>query len=169
MSHALTNDMIGILAYQLTVEGEVVDVIDPADPIEYLHGAQNIVEGLEKALEGKREGDRFQVSVSPEEGYGEYLEDDVEAFPVSEFENLSELQIGMELEMVDEDGDVLEATIVEITDSEVVLDFNPPLAGKVLNYEVMVVGVREATEEELEMGLPASLINEMFMDMDDED
>lgn len=169
MANSLQKDMIGSLAYTLTVDGEVVEVVDRADPIEYLHGAQNIVEGLENALLGKQVGDSFEITVEPEQGYGEYLEDDIEAFPTSEFDNLSELQVGMELEMVDEDGDVAEAVIMEITPDEVVLDFNPPLAGKVLHYVVEVVDVREASEEELEMGLPASLIDEMFMDVDIEE
>ncbi len=169
MTLRLKNDMVGLLAYTLTVDGEVVETVDRANPIEYLHGAQNIVEGLEAALEGKQAGDTFEVTVAPEQGYGEYLEDDIEAIPVSEFDDLDELQVGMELEMVDEDGDVVEATIVEITPDQVVLDFNPPLAGKTLHYTVEVVDVREATEEELEMGLPASLIDEMYDDIEEDE
>jgi FKBP-type peptidyl-prolyl cis-trans isomerase SlyD len=169
MTLRLKNDMVGLLAYTLTVDGEVVETVDRENPIEYLHGAQNIVEGLEAALEGKQAGDTFEVTVAPEQGYGEYLEDDIEAVPASEFEDLDELQVGMELEMVDEDGDVVEATIMEITPDQVVLDFNPPLAGKTLHYAVEVVQVREATEEELEMGLPASLIDEMYDDVEDDE
>ncbi|MFQ3645574.1 MAG: peptidylprolyl isomerase [Anaerolineae bacterium] len=169
MTLRLKNDMVGLLAYTLTVDGEVVETVDRENPIEYLHGAQNIVEGLEAALEGKQAGDTFEVTVTPEKGYGEYLKDDVEAVPTSEFEDLDELQVGMELEMVDEDGDIVEATIVEITPDEVVLDFNPPLAGKTLHYKVEVVEVREATEEELEMGLPVSLIDEMYDDFEDDE
>ncbi|XWX04154.1 peptidylprolyl isomerase [Aggregatilineales bacterium SYSU G02658] len=169
MTLRLKNDMVGLLAYTLTVDGEVVETVDRANPIEYLHGAQNIVEGLEAALEGKQAGDTFEVTVAPEQGYGEYLEDDIEAVPASEFDDLDELQVGMELEMVDEDGDVVEATIVEITPDQVVLDFNPPLAGKTLHYTVEVVDVREATEEELEMGLPASLIDEMYDDVEEDE
>lgn len=169
MANILQNDMVGLLAYTLMVDGEVVEVVDRAEPIEYLHGAQNLVEGLEAALEGKQPGDKFEVTVAPEQGYGEYLEDDVETVPASEFDDLGELTIGMELEMVDEDGDVVEAIIMEITDGEVVLDFNPPLAGKVLYYTVEVVDVREATNEELEMGLPASLIEDMFEDVEDDE
>jgi FKBP-type peptidyl-prolyl cis-trans isomerase SlyD len=77
----------------------------------------------------------------------------------------------MELEMVDEDGEVVDAIIMEVTPDEVVVDFNPPLAGKTLHYSVEVVDVRDATDEELEMGLPASLIDEMFedVDLDEED
>lgn len=169
MTLRLKNDMVGLLAYTLTVDGEVVETVDRENPIEYLHGAQNIVEGLEAALEGKQAGDTFEVTVAPEQGYGEYLEDDIEAVPASEFEDLAELQVGMELEMVDEDGDIVEATIMEITPDQVVLDFNPPLAGKTLHYTVEVVEVREATEEELEMGLPASLIDEMYDDVEDDE
>jgi FKBP-type peptidyl-prolyl cis-trans isomerase SlyD len=169
MTLSLKNDMVGLLAYTLTVDGEVIETVDRDNPIEYLHGAQNIVEGLEAALEGKKAGDVFEVTVPPEQGYGEYLEDDIEAIPSSEFDDLDELRVGMELEMVDEDGDIVEATIMEITPEQVVLDFNPPLAGKTLHYKVEVVQVREATEEELEMGLPASLIDEMYDEVEDEE
>jgi FKBP-type peptidyl-prolyl cis-trans isomerase SlyD len=171
MANSLQNDKIGVLAYTLTVDGEVVEVVTREQPVEYLHGAQNIVEGLEAALAGKKAGDTFEVTVSPEEGYGEYLEDDIESFPRSDFEELGELRAGMELEMVDEDGEVVDAIIMEVTPDEVVVDFNPPLAGKTLHYSVEVVDVRDATDEELEMGLPASLIDEMFedVDLDEED
>lgn len=169
MAQSLKNDMVGQLAYTLIVDGQTVETVDREAPIEYLHGAQNIVEGLETALEGRVAGDTFEISVDPEQGYGEYLEDDIETVPASEFDDLGELQVGMELEMVDEDGDVVEATVMEITPDEVVLDFNPPLAGKTLHYSVEVVGVREATDEELEMGLPASLIDEMFDDVEDDE
>jgi len=169
MAERLKNDMVGMLAYTLVVDGEVVETVDRAAPIEYLHGAQNIVEGLETALEGKQAGDTFEVTVEPEQGYGEYLEEDIETVPAEEFEDLGELEVGMELEMVDEDGDIVEAIVMEITPTEVVLDFNPPLAGKTLHYTVEVVGVREATDEELEMGLPKSLIDEMFDDVEEDE
>lgn len=169
MGLKISADRVGVIAYTLTVDGEQVEMIAPEEAVEYLHGAENLVPGLEAALEGKQKGDKFEVTVQPEDGYGEYDDDDVEEMPVSDFEDFGELTEGMELEMVDEDGDVYDAVIKKITKDKIYIDFNSPLAGKVLNYSVEVVDVREATAEELEMGYPASLIDEMMEELDDED
>ncbi len=169
MTQSLTNDKVGVLAYKLTVDGEVVESVDRDTPIEYLHGAQNIVAGLENALVGKVTGDKFSVVVPAADAYGDYDEEDVEDVPAEEFDDLEELTIGMEIEVMDEEGEFIEAVIVNITDEFVRLDYNAPLAGKVLHYEVEVLEVRDATEEELEMGFPESLIDEMYEDFDEED
>ncbi len=162
MANSLKENTVGLIAYTLTVDGQVVEVVDGEDPIEYLHGAQNIVPGLEKALANKRAGDKLTVTVSPEEGYGEYDPEDYEDVPLDEFDNVEELEVGMEMVMLDEDGEEIEAVIKDITDSYIRLDFNPPFAGKVLHYDVEVVDVRPATEEEIEMGLPESLIDQLY-------
>lgn len=166
MAKSLTENVVGAIAYTLTVDGEVVDVVDRDDPIEYLHGAENIVPGLEAALEGKSKGDKFDVVIQPEDGYGEYDEEDVQEIPADEFDDLKGLKVGMDIELMDEDGESYEATIIKITPKAVTLDFNPPLAGKVLNYSVEVIDVREATESELDMGLPASLLADLYGDDD---
>jgi FKBP-type peptidyl-prolyl cis-trans isomerase SlyD len=147
----------------------VVEVISKDDAVEYLHGAENLVPGLEAALEGKKVGDKFDVTVQPEDGYGEYDAEEIEEMDLSDFEDMGEIQPGMEIELMDEDGDVFEATILEVNGSKVRLDFNSALAGKVLNYSVEVIEVREATDEELDMGLPASLVEELYMDLEDDD
>jgi FKBP-type peptidyl-prolyl cis-trans isomerase SlyD len=169
MSQTLKKDMVGEIAYTLTIEGHVVEEVTGEDPVEYLHGAENIVPGLEKALEGKQAGDVVTVTVAPADGYGEYDEEEIDEVPVEDFEGLGDLQPGMEIEMVDEDGDSYEAIVLDVTDGKVRLDFNAPLAGKTLNYEVQVLSVRPATEEEKEVGLPQSLIDEAFDDFEDED
>lgn len=169
MALTLKQDMVGTIAYTLTVEGSVVEVIETDDAVEYLHGADNLVPGLEAALEGKKAGDKFEVTIAPIDGYGEYDDDEIEEMDISEFEDFGEIKPGMEIELMDEDGDVFEATVLEVTGSTVRLDFNSPLAGKTLHYSVEVVDVRDATDEELDMGLPASLIDELYDDVDDED
>jgi FKBP-type peptidyl-prolyl cis-trans isomerase SlyD len=168
MALKLTQDMVGAIAYTLTVDGEVIEEIAPDEAIEYLHGAENLIPGLEKALEGKQAGDKFSVMVQPADGYGDYTEDDIEDVPLSEFDEADELEVGMEIEMVDDEGDVFEAIVLEVTDKTVKLDFNSPLAGKVLHYDVEVVNVREGTEDEVGMGIPMSLIED-FEDDDDYD
>lgn len=167
----LKNDLVGAIAYKLTVDGKLEEVIAPEDAIEYLHGAENIIPGLEEALEGKTVGDTFAVVIPPEKGYGDYDAEDVDEIPVEEFElDTSDLKVGDEIELwSEEDSDIFEAIILDITDNMIKLDFNHPMAGKTLTYEVEVVDVREATDEELEMGVPASIMEEMYAALDDDD
>lgn len=166
----LKNDLVGVIAYKLTVDGEVIEIITPEEAIEYLHGADNVIPGLEDALEGKKAGDSFAVTVSPEMGYGEYDEEEVDTIALEDFDmDISEIEVGEELELWnDEEGILFEAIVTEITDSDITLDFNHPLAGKTLHYEVQVIEVRTATEEELDMGMPQSLAEEMVMALGDE-
>jgi FKBP-type peptidyl-prolyl cis-trans isomerase SlyD len=169
MTQTLGNDKIGALAYTLYVDGQIVETVSPEEPIEYLHGAQNIVSGLEEALVGKTIGDKFTVELAPDQAYGEYDPEDVEDVPAEEFEDIEDLKVGMEIEVMDEDGDFIEATIIGITEEYVRLDYNPALAGKTLRYDVQVVDVRDASEEELEMGVPESLFGELYDEYDEED
>lgn len=167
----LQNNLVGAIAYKLTVDGAVEEVITPEEAIEYLHGEDNIILGLEEALEGKKAGDTFAITISPDKGYGEYDEEEVDSIPLDEFAlDTSDLKVGEEIELwSEEDDDIFEATILEITDTYIRLDFNHPLAGKTLHYEVKVVEVREATEEELEMGVPHSIMTEMLAALDSEE
>ncbi len=150
------------IAYRLTSEGVEIESTDSDDPLEYLHGAGNIVPGLEVALEGKKAGDKFTVTLQPIDAYGEYDEEDVEV--VAREDVPDSLEVGMEVLLEDEDGDLIEATVSAINDDSVVLDFNDPLAGKVVTYEVEVLELREADEEELEQGYPHSA--DLFFDDD---
>lgn len=168
MADSLKNNMVGAIAYTLRVDDVVIDEVPTADPIEYLHGHENIIPGLESALEGKRAGDSFSVVVQPADAYGEYDEEDVDEVALDEFSDFEALEAGMEVELVDEDGDYYEATILEVREDSVLLDFNSPLAGKTLQYDVEVISVRPATEAEVEMGLPESLADELFdVDVDE--
>lgn len=161
--------VVAAIAYTLMVDGKVVEEVDDEDPIEYLHGAENIVPGLEKALLGKSVGDNFKITLQPAEAYGEYDEDLTDEISVDEFEDLDDLTPGLEIEIVDDEGEWYDAVVKEIHDGHVLLDFNPPLAGKVLHYDVRIVSVREASEEEREQGFPDSLFDDMHDDDDDEE
>lgn len=169
MTLRLQDNMVGVIAYKLTVDGQNIETIEADDPIEYLHGADNIVPGLETALTNKQAGDHFSITLQPADGYGDYDEELIEEMAASDFDDFDELEVGMEIEMLDEDGDIFDAVIVELKPDAVVVDFNPALAGKVLTYEVQVVDVRKATTDEIEMGYPASLIDELFENIEDED
>jgi FKBP-type peptidyl-prolyl cis-trans isomerase SlyD len=167
MSDTISDGKVVSLAYVLTVDGQEVSRTDSTDPLEYLHGAQNIIPGLESALTGKKVGDKINVTLNPDEAYGDYDEEEVEEIDRDEMPEAEALEEGMLVEVEDEDGYTYVATVTEITDDTVTLDFNPPLAGKTLTYNVEVLGLREANEEELDHGHPHSLDDE-FDEFDDE-
>lgn len=170
MALTLKDNNIGILAYTVYVDDEALATVDEDDPVEYLHGGSNIVVGLEEALAGMQAGDSFDVTVPPEKGYGEYDEDNLIELDREEFEfdeRDETLEIGMEVEMLDEEGNLLEGVIDAIEDDVVVVDLNPPLAGKTVRYAGEVIDVREATDEEIEWGFPESLLDEMFGEEDE--
>lgn len=156
----LKDGMVGTIAYKLYVDGTEIEEVTADEQMEYLHGAENIVPGLEAALEGKQVGDSFTVEVQPVDGYGDYDDELIDEYPAEDFDTDDQLEPGMEIEIMDEDNEVYEGTVLEITRDYIRVDFNDPLAGKVLTYDVQVVDVRPATEEELKMGFPASLLDE---------
>lgn len=148
MTDKIADGLVVSLAYILKVDGEEVDRAERDDPFEYLHGADNIVPGLENALAGKRVGDRLTLTIAPEDGYGEYDEDEIEELDRSELPGAETLEPGTMVQLEDEDGYVYVATVARVTPDSVVLDFNPPLAGKTLDYDVEVLAVRQATSDE---------------------
>lgn len=172
MSNTLKENKIGAIAYEIYVDGELLETVNDDQAIEYMHGWDNIVPGLEKALEGKAAGDTFDVTVAPEEAYGEYDKDLIEEIPAVDFDFDDEggqLEAGLEVEMMDEDGEILEGTVLGIEGDFVQVDMNPPLAGKTIRYAGKVLNVREPSEEELDWGFPESLLEEMFGDEDEGD
>ncbi len=138
--------------YTLHVDGEMLDTSVGDRPLEFLQGAGNIIPGLEKELYGMAIGDSKKVQVAPEDGYGLVDEDSVVDIPRVEFPADLPLEVGLELRLEDENGYPMRAIILEINDEFVQLDFNHPLAGKTLHFDVTVVGLREATAEEMEHG-----------------
>ncbi|MGY1424494.1 FKBP-type peptidyl-prolyl cis-trans isomerase [Lysobacter sp. A289] len=142
--------------YTLTNDaGEVIDKSATDTPLAYLHGAGNIVPGLEKALLGKKTGDSLTADVAPEEAYGPRHEGLIQTVPRSAFEGVESVQPGMQFEARTEKGPLL-VTVTKVDPEEVVVDGNHPLAGQQLHFAVDVVEVREATEEELNNGHVAS-------------
>lgn len=148
----ITDGKVVSLNYTLTVEGEVVVQTEPGDPMDYLHGYGEILPGLEKALTGKAIGDTLTLTLAPEDAYGPYDEEDFEEIDLDDIPDGANLQVGMVVEVEDEDGYSYTATVAEISDGVVTLDFNPPLAGKTLTYAVEVLAIRDATEEEIQHG-----------------
>ncbi len=148
----LKNELVGIIHYTLrNDEGETLDSSAGEAPLEYLHGYQNIVPGLEAELNGKKVGDSFKVSVEPEQGYGELDPSLVQELPKDMFQGVESVEVGMEFHAETQHGlQIVE--VVEVEDETVTIDGNHPLAGQTLNFEIEVIGIREATADELEHG-----------------
>lgn len=141
------------LEYTLQIEDEVVESTEEEGPIEFLQGYGEIIPGLESALYGMQVDQEKDVTVDPEDGYGEYDSDAFEEVPLDIFPEEMDLSLGMPVELYDEDADeTVEGFIAEIRTDTVVVDLNHPLAGEVLNFHVKVVGLRQPTPEELEHG-----------------
>lgn len=148
----IAKNAVVAIDYTLTDgEGQVLDTSQGRGPLAYLHGAGNIIPGLENALEGKAEGDKVNVSVPPEEGYGQRDESLIQAVPKKMFAETAEPEPGMQFQAQGPDGARV-LTILKVEDDQVTVDANHPLAGQELNFDVAVVNVREASEEELEHG-----------------
>lgn len=139
--------------YTLTNEaGEVIDSSADSEPLVYLHGAGNIVPGLENALTGKTADDELEVSIEPEDAYGEYSAELITTIDRGMFEGVDELQVGMQFHASAPDGGMQIVTIRDIDGEEVTIDGNHPLAGQQLNFKVKIISVRAASEEEVAHG-----------------
>jgi len=133
------NQMIK-LNYELKINDEIVDSNIGTDPIEFTYGTGQLIPGLEKRIEDMNEGETKQVKVPAKEGYGEYNEELSEVAPIEAFEGIN-LQIGMVLEADTENGEVVKATVTEVTGEEVTVDYNHPLAGCDLDFTVTVTAI----------------------------
>lgn len=130
---------------------QLIDSSDGKEPMTYLHGAGNIIPGLEQALEGKGVGDRFDVTIAAADAYGEYSADQVQKVPREAFAEIADLQIGLRVTAQTEIG-AIELVVTEIVDDEVTVDANHPLAGKSLAFSVSVEDIRDASEAEIDHG-----------------
>ncbi|MBT3146766.1 peptidylprolyl isomerase [Neptunomonas phycophila] len=131
--------------------GETLDSSVGQAPLAYLHGASNIVPGLENALVGKAVGDKLDVQVTAEEGYGPLREELVQKVPHENFQGVEDLQVGMQF-MAQAPWGEQPVTVVKVEEDGVTLDGNHPLAGQDLTFAVEIVEIRDATEEEMTHG-----------------
>ena len=138
--------------YKLTIDdGIVVDASEKGEPLWYLHGAGNIIPGLEKHLEGLAKGDSKKVVVPPEEGYGTFEKDRIHSVPKSQFP-AGNYTVGEHIVATAPDGTEVPARITATDAKTITLDFNHELAGKTLTFEITVAEVRAATKDELKHG-----------------
>ncbi|EKO3659736.1 peptidylprolyl isomerase [Vibrio metschnikovii] len=148
----IEKNMVVSIAYQVKMEdGVVVDQSTVEAPLEYLHGHNNLITGLERELEGKVIGDKFSATVAPEDAYGEHSDALVQRVPADVFQGVDELEVGMRF-LADTDQGPIPVEITEVDGDEVVVDGNHMLAGQTLTFDVEVIALREATAEELEHG-----------------
>ena len=149
----ISKNAVVTLEYTLTDDsGTLIDKSSGDDAFAFIHGIGGIIPGLEAALEGKVANDELSVTIEPEEGYGPRVDELVAEVPLDRFEEAGEVQEGMQFQTASEDGTPRVVTVVKIADGQVTVDGNHPLAGITLNFDVKVLDVREATEEELEHG-----------------
>jgi len=155
VTDVIESDKVVFIHYTLTDDqGEVLDSSEGGEPLFYLHGAQNIVEGLEEALTGKEVGDSLSVEVPPEKGYGERVEPGEQEFERSVFPQDVEIEEGMPFHAELPSGQMVAFWVTRVEGDKVYMDPNHPLAGENLNFDVEVVRVRDAREEELAHGHP---------------
>lgn len=133
----ITKNSIVSLNYEVKLDDKIIDSNLDKEPIKFVYGSGEIISGLEKSILGMKEGETKEILVSSQDAYGEYDPKLTETLPISDFEGI-DLEIGLVLEADDENGDLIKATVIEVTKDEVTVDYNHPLAGCDLDFKVTI-------------------------------
>ncbi|RLK48332.1 FKBP-type peptidyl-prolyl cis-trans isomerase SlyD [Alkalispirillum mobile] len=150
----VAKDRVVSIDYTLKdTEGTLLDSSEGRGPLAYLHGAGNIIPGLEQALEGQDNGASVEVTIEPSNAYGERDDNLIQDVPKQMFDSVDKVEPGMQFQAQTPNGAQL-ITVREVGDETVKVDANHPLAGVTLNFDVKVVDIRDATSEEVENGQP---------------
>lgn len=148
----IAQDSVVSIHYTLkNPEGEIIDSSDGGDPLVYLHGAGNIIPGLENALIGKAVDDELEVVVAPGEGYGDYNQELLQKVPLSAFDGVDSVEVGAQFQASTANGPI-NVVVVDVEDEHATLDGNHPLAGVELHFAVKIAAIREASAEEKDHG-----------------
>jgi FKBP-type peptidyl-prolyl cis-trans isomerase SlyD len=148
----IAQNSVAAFHYTLTDDqGTVIDSSEGREPLTYLHGSGQIVPGLEKQMEGRAAGDRFNAHVAPEEGYGVHHAELMQEVPRESFQGVDDIQPGMQFQGRGPQGEI-NVTVTRVDADKVSIDGNHPLAGKTLHFAIEVTDVRAASEEELAHG-----------------
>jgi FKBP-type peptidyl-prolyl cis-trans isomerase SlyD len=146
------NNSVVSFHYELTNDaGEVLDASPDSEPLTYLHGAGNIIPGLESQMIGKTVGAEFRATVQPEQGYGVRQPHLVQEVPKSAFPNPDQLEPGMRFSAQSDQG-TMSVVVSAVSADTVTVDANHPLAGETLHFAVRIADVRDATDEEVAHG-----------------
>lgn len=149
----IEKDKVVSFNYKLTLDtGEVVDSSEGREPLSFLVGAGQIIPGLETEMMGMQVGDEKEVKVEPEQAYGEKDDRLVQTISRSQVPDSVDLELGLVLRGQSEAGEVVEGKVVDLKDNEVEIDFNHPLAGEPLNFDIEIVDIRDASPEEISHG-----------------
>ena len=132
--------------------GQVLDSSEGKSPLQYLHGNNNLIPGLETELQGKSSGAKFEATIPPEQAYGERNEDFVQTIKKEMFQGVEQIEPGMTFVAQGEGGAQRQVRVTEVEGEDVTIDANHPMAGMTLHFEVEVVDVREGTPQEIEHG-----------------
>ena len=152
MTEKVQDNLIVTLDYTLIVEDEILESTTEEGPITFIQGIGQIIPGLENALYGMKVGEKKNIVIEPDQAYGDYDEESTEVVQKDEFSEEIPLDVGTFLDLEDDEGEILSAQVIADDGDTVTLDFNHPLAGKILTFEITLSGLREATPEELEHG-----------------
>lgn len=153
ISNSIVDDVVVTMDYILTVEEKQIGSSKKSGPISFIQGKQSIVPGLEKNLYKMKIGDTKEIQVSASDGYGEIDPEDFQTFKKSDFPDDIPMEPGTIVNLRDQDGDTQKARIDSLTEDEVTLNFNHPLAGQELVFQVTILDLRAATQDEIESGL----------------
>lgn len=146
----ITKNSYVVFNYTLTDDqGRVLSSSEPHGPLDYIHGTGMLIPGLERALEGKKVGDAMNVTIKPEDGYGNRRDDLVHVLPREQFGFEGKIEVGMQFQ-ADTPSGAVNLTVTKVTDTDVTVDANHPFSGMNLNFKVSIVECRPATKEELD-------------------
>jgi FKBP-type peptidyl-prolyl cis-trans isomerase SlyD len=148
----IADDVVVQMHYTLTVDEDVVDTSEDGEPIVFIQGHDNIISGLEREIYDMEVGDVKLVNVPFQDAYGEVDEEAIVDVPFDEFPPEIPVETGIGLQVTDDEGNMMDGVILSVGTKSAKVDFNHPLASKDLLFEVTVVDLRSATEEEIEQG-----------------
>lgn len=151
-------------AYELEVDGQIVDRTTKEKPLDYIHGTGSLLPKLEAHIEGMQAGDKFEITLAPADAYGEVDPQRIIDLPKAAFEVNGEVREdllvpGNTIPMMNSMGGVIPGVVLEVTAETVKMDLNHQMAGKTLHFTGEIVSVREATEKELTEGLHGEYVH----------
>jgi FKBP-type peptidyl-prolyl cis-trans isomerase SlyD len=160
----ITQNAVVEFSYDLEVDGQIVDRTTNEKPLDYIHGTGSLLPKLEAHIEGMEPGDKFDVTLSPADGYGEVDPSRIIDLPKSAFEVNGEVREdllvpGNTIPMMNSMGGVIPGVVIEVTEDSVKMDLNHQMAGKTLHFTGEILTVREATEKELTEGLHGEYVH----------